>query len=51
VFQTARNKVIGFLQKIAFKDYLPALLGKDALDRFVGPYRGYKDTVNPTINL
>lgn len=51
LFQLARNKVIGFIQKITFKEYLPLLLGQEAFDRFIGEYKGYDEKVDATINL
>ena len=41
VFQLARNKVIGLLQKITFKGYLIDLLGQQTHSQLVGPYEGY----------
>lgn len=48
VFQIARNYVIGLLQKIYIKDFVPILLG-DRYDEIVGKYAGYKANVNPNI--
>lgn len=45
VYQMARARVIGELEVITFKEWLPALLGPNALQ----PYRGYNATVNPGI--
>lgn len=47
----ARNRVIGIIQKIAFKEWLPLLLGEEAFNKFVGEYRGYESNTKPTINL
>jgi hypothetical protein len=41
IFQIARNYVIGLLQKIVMKDFLPHLLG-DSYNQIVGQYQGYK---------
>ncbi|OYP36157.1 hypothetical protein CGZ80_10220 [Rhodopirellula sp. MGV] len=46
VYQRARRMVIGELQAITFNEYLPALLGRDA----IAPYEGYDATVDPTIS-
>jgi hypothetical protein len=45
IYQRARALVIAELQVITYKEWLPALLGSGALDR----YRGYDDDVNPGI--
>lgn len=46
IFQEARAIVIGELQAITFNEYLPALLGRDA----VPDYQGYDPTVDPSIS-
>lgn len=48
IFQIARNYVIGLLQKIVLKDFVPHLLG-DSYKDIVGNYNGYKENVNPNI--
>lgn len=45
LYQEARRWVGAFLQSITFHEFLPALLGKEA----IGPYRGYNPTLNPNI--
>ena len=45
VYQQARAKVIAELQSITYNEYLPALLGKDALSN----YAGYDSSVDPSI--
>lgn len=45
IYQQARAEVIGEIQAITFNEFLPALLGQDA----VSDYRGYDDTVDPSI--
>jgi hypothetical protein len=45
IYQRARALVIAELQVITYKEWLPALLGPGALDR----YRGYNPGVNPAI--
>lgn len=49
VFQTARNYVVGLLQKITMDDFLPILIGKKAFSDLIGQYDGYKTNVNPNI--
>lgn len=45
IFQNARRIVIAELQVITYREFLPALLGRDALR----PYDGYKPDVNAGI--
>lgn len=45
VYQNARRYVVGELQAITYKEWLPALLGPNALRS----YRGYQPMVNPSI--
>lgn len=45
IYQQARRTVIAELQAITFNEFLPALLGPNAIK----PYTGYKPNVNPSI--
>ena len=45
IFQEARTLVIAELQSITYNEYLPALLGEDALSE----YEGYDSSVDPSI--
>ena len=45
IFQQARMKVVGEIQAITYNEFLPALLGPNA----IRPYTGYKPNVNPGI--
>lgn len=45
IFQQARREVIGILQAITYNEFLPALLGRDAIP----PYRGYRPDIDPSI--
>ncbi|QDU77824.1 peroxidase [Bremerella volcania] len=45
IYQQARAIVIAEIQSITFNEFLPALLGPDA----IAPYRGYDPTVDPSI--
>ena len=45
LYQFARRMVIGELQKITYEEFLPSLLGNNAIPA----YRGYKANVNPGI--
>ncbi len=46
IFQRARAIVIGEIQAITFNEYLPAVLGKNAIEA----YTGYDASVNPGIS-
>lgn len=46
IFQLARKLVGAIMQAITYKEFIPALLGENALT----PYRGYRDDVNPSIS-
>lgn len=45
IFEAARRQVIAKIQFITYNEYLPALLGENALAQ----YNGYDDSVNPSI--
>ena len=45
VFQQARRLIIAKIQIITYQEWLPALIGEDA----IAPYAGYDDSINPTI--
>ena len=45
IYQAARRMVIAQLQAITYNEFLPALLGRDAISR----YEGYDATVDPSI--
>ncbi len=45
IFQSTRRIIVGELQVITYREFLPALLGPKALR----PYEGYKPDVNPGI--
>uniref|UniRef100_A0A4X2KUQ9 Thyroid peroxidase n=1 Tax=Vombatus ursinus TaxID=29139 RepID=A0A4X2KUQ9_VOMUR len=50
IYQEAR-KIVGALhQKITLSDYIPKILGPVAFEQYIGPYKGYDPTVNPTIS-
>src|SRR5205823_1787394 len=46
IYQQARRLVIGEIQNITYNEWLPALLGQNALPR----YTGYNPGVNPGIS-
>lgn len=45
IYQRARHITAALMQKITYRDYLPALLGNNAL----APYRGYRPEVDGSI--
>ncbi|XP_054652210.1 thyroid peroxidase isoform X2 [Dunckerocampus dactyliophorus] len=48
IYQETR-KIIGALhQIITLRDYIPKIIGKEFFDNYLGPYRGYDPTVNPS---
>ncbi|KAJ7988670.1 hypothetical protein DPEC_G00311620 [Dallia pectoralis] len=48
IYQESR-KIIGALhQIITIRDYIPKIIGRDAFDQYIGPYRGYDPTTNPS---
>ena len=49
LFMSAKNYVIGLLQKISLYDFLPLLIGKKAFFKIVGEYKTYDPSVNPNI--
>lgn len=46
IFQAARSRVIAEIQSITFNEWLPAVLGRGAID----PYRGYNPRANPELS-
>uniref|UniRef100_A0A8C9RXB9 Thyroid peroxidase n=1 Tax=Scleropages formosus TaxID=113540 RepID=A0A8C9RXB9_SCLFO len=49
-YQEAR-KIVGALhQVITMKDYVPKILGLEAFDKYIGVYRGYNHSINPTVS-
>jgi len=46
IYQNARRTVVAEIQNITYSEFIPALLGKDAL----GAYKGYDPTVNAGVN-
>lgn len=47
LFQAARKRVGALVQVVTYEEFIPALLGRDALP----PYRGYKSEVDPSIGI
>ncbi|XP_077165967.1 thyroid peroxidase [Paroedura picta] len=49
VYQEAR-KIVGALhQIITVRDYVPKVIGPDAFNQYIGAYKGYNHTVNPSV--
>ncbi len=46
IYQRARAYVIGEIQAITYNEYLPVLLGRDA----ISPYEGYDASIDPSIS-
>jgi peroxidase-like protein (fragment) len=56
VFQETRKIIIAHLQHIIFNEYLPIVLGREAMNKYgldltSDYYNGYDPTVNPSIRL
>ena len=50
LYQTARKIIGGVMQKIVFEDYLPEVLGRDTVNRFIRARRyEYESAVDPRI--
>ncbi|XP_062326259.1 thyroid peroxidase [Osmerus eperlanus] len=48
IYQEAR-KIVGALhQIITIRDYVPKIIGSEAFDHYIGPYRGYDPTTDPS---
>lgn len=39
-----------FFQIFTLRDYIPKIIGPDAFNLYIGLYRGYDPTVNPTVS-
>ncbi|KAI9138692.1 heme peroxidase [Paraphysoderma sedebokerense] len=46
IFEEARKWVIAYHQKICYREYLPAVLGRNPIPA----YQGYNESVNPTVD-
>ncbi|XP_036451125.1 eosinophil peroxidase-like isoform X1 [Colossoma macropomum] len=49
LYQEARKIVGAYHQIVVFRDYLPHIVGPDAMRRLLGPYPGYDPSVDPSI--
>ncbi|XP_078031505.1 thyroid peroxidase, partial [Epinephelus lanceolatus] len=48
IYQETR-KIIGALhQIITMRDYVPKIIGQEAFEHYIGPYRGYDPTTDPS---
>ncbi|XP_053142008.1 thyroid peroxidase [Hemicordylus capensis] len=49
IYQEA-HKIVGALhQIITIRDYIPKIIGTNAFNKFIGPYKGYNHTMDPTV--
>ncbi|CAJ1073970.1 thyroid peroxidase [Xyrichtys novacula] len=50
IYQETR-KIIGALhQIITMRDYLPKIIGSKSYEQYIGPYRGYNPTTDPSVS-
>ncbi|VDN57478.1 unnamed protein product [Dracunculus medinensis] len=49
IYQEARKIVGAMFQVITFEHWLPKVLGTDAYNELIGPYKGYDPEMNPTL--
>ncbi|XP_051891922.1 myeloperoxidase-like [Pristis pectinata] len=49
IYQEARKIMGAFHQIITFRDYIPRLIGPAAMQKFLPPYTGYNDSIDPRI--
>ncbi|KAI4875193.1 hypothetical protein NFI96_000076 [Prochilodus magdalenae] len=50
LYQEARKIMGAYHQIVVFRDYLPHIVGPDAMKRLLGPYPGYDANVDPSIS-
>uniref|UniRef100_A0A3Q1GWG7 Thyroid peroxidase n=1 Tax=Acanthochromis polyacanthus TaxID=80966 RepID=A0A3Q1GWG7_9TELE len=48
IYQEARKIVGAQHQIVTMRDYLPKILGPELFKQYIGPYKGYDRTVNPS---
>lgn len=39
-----------FFKVITIRDYIPKILGPSAFQKYIGPYQGYNENINPSIS-
>ncbi|MBN3296929.1 PERE peroxidase, partial [Amia calva] len=49
IYQEARKIMGGYHQVMTFRDYLPRIVGPDAMTRLLPSYRGYNENMDPSI--
>uniref|UniRef100_A0A8C5H6C0 Eosinophil peroxidase-like n=1 Tax=Gouania willdenowi TaxID=441366 RepID=A0A8C5H6C0_GOUWI len=50
LYQEARKIMGAYTQIFVFRDYLPHIVGDDAMKKYLGSYPGYDPTVDPSIS-
>ncbi|XP_077442382.1 eosinophil peroxidase [Vanacampus margaritifer] len=50
IYQEARKIMGAYTQVFVFRDYLPHIVGDDAMRNLLGPYPGYNPNVDPRIS-
>uniref|UniRef100_A0A8D0LBD1 Thyroid peroxidase n=1 Tax=Sphenodon punctatus TaxID=8508 RepID=A0A8D0LBD1_SPHPU len=50
VYQEARKIISALHQIITLRDYIPKIIGPDAFNQYIGLYKGYDHTINPTVS-
>ena len=49
LYQEARKIVGAEIQRIVYYEYLPAVMGTNNFEKFIGQYTGYNELINPSI--
>ncbi|KAG7511877.1 hypothetical protein JOB18_013211 [Solea senegalensis] len=50
LYQEARKIMGAYTQVFVFRDYLPHILGEDAVRTQIGPYRSYNPNIDPSVS-
>ncbi|MBN3292594.1 PERM Myeloperoxidase, partial [Polypterus senegalus] len=50
IYQETRKVVGAFHQIMIYRDYLPIIIGPDAVNKYLSDYTGYDDSVDPSIS-
>ncbi|XP_078404682.1 eosinophil peroxidase-like [Cetorhinus maximus] len=49
IYQEARKIMGAVHQIITYRDYVPRLIGSEAMQKYLPPYRGYNESIDPRI--